>query len=447
MGTYLSTPVLDKHTETGAELGDSDTPVRWAMVDMQGWRKSMEDAHVARTDVPLPQRGAGDGGGGRGGEAVGGDQAVAPPTHAKVFAVFDGHGGAEVARFCSIHLVPTLTSRSDWRGADDDNNNDGGGSEAKSVASSVGHALIDSFHALDRLIDDPNWRPEIERWRTTRPPPYVSAGVDDQDDSTMGPPKSDENYVNVVAIAEDVAISQDASNLLEMIDGGGGYAQGIPGADDELATANAEVIRSSVGGEGKKGGATGTEEDNGGMNTGNFTNLSSILVEDSDDEDEIFEDSLSEHAADANGLENKESDGVIRDDSDDEKEEVSNVNEDVDGEVDRTSAPSTTVGGSKGTMVLSANDAVALFQKLLRMNGTDEGDDDDDDDDDEDVVINGGILNGGSGSPKGTVNLGDEGDEVIIPTKAQLLNPPTGIVAQSASVPTRIQNGRKVSLT
>ena len=232
MGTYLSTPVLDKHTETGAELGDSDTPVRWAMVDMQGWRKSMEDAHVARTDVPLPRRddGGGDGGGGRGGMAMGGEEAVAPPTHAKVFAVFDGHGGAEVARFCSIHLVPTLTSRSDWRGADDDNNHGGVGSEAKSVASCVGHALIDSFHALDRLIDDPNWRPEIERWRTARPPPYVSAGVDDLDDSTMGPPKSDKNFaleevdvdVNVVAIAEDAAIAQDASKLLEMMDGGGG---------------------------------------------------------------------------------------------------------------------------------------------------------------------------------------------------------------------------------
>jgi hypothetical protein len=279
--------------------------------------------------------------------------------------------------------------------------------------------------------------------------------VDDQDDSTMGPPKSGKNFaleevdvdVNVVAIAEDAAIAQDASKLLEMMDGGGGDAQGSPGADDELATTNAEVIRSSVGGDGKKGEATCTEEDYGGMNAGSFTNLSSTLVEDSDDEDEVFEDSLSEHAADASGLDNKESDGVVRDDSDDEKEELANDNEDVDGEVDGTSAPSTTVGGSKGTMVLSANDAVALFQKLLRMNGTDEGDDDDDDDDDEDVVINGGILNGGSGSPKGTVNLGDEGDEVIIPTKAQLLNPPTGIVAQSASVPTRIQNGRKVSLT
>ena len=54
MGTYLSTPVLDKHSEDGSDLSDVETPVRWAVVDMQGWRKSMEDAHVARTDVCLP---------------------------------------------------------------------------------------------------------------------------------------------------------------------------------------------------------------------------------------------------------------------------------------------------------------------------------------------------------------------------------------------------------
>ena len=36
MGTYLSTPVLDKHSEDGSDINDSNTPdVRWAVVDMQ----------------------------------------------------------------------------------------------------------------------------------------------------------------------------------------------------------------------------------------------------------------------------------------------------------------------------------------------------------------------------------------------------------------------------
>ena len=54
MGTYLSTPVTDKGKEEGEALDCPTTPCAWAVVDMQGWRKSMEDAHVARTNVAMP---------------------------------------------------------------------------------------------------------------------------------------------------------------------------------------------------------------------------------------------------------------------------------------------------------------------------------------------------------------------------------------------------------
>jgi serine/threonine protein phosphatase PrpC len=49
---------------------------------MQGWRKSMEDAHITQLDV------------------IEGEVSV--------FAVFDGHGGCEVAMFVEHHLVEEL---------------------------------------------------------------------------------------------------------------------------------------------------------------------------------------------------------------------------------------------------------------------------------------------------------------------------------------------------
>jgi hypothetical protein len=463
MGTYLSTPILDKHTETGAELDDSHTPVRWAVVDMQGWRKSMEDAHVARTDVPLPKMpGIGDGGGGSGGggssdnnnnndEEGKGEQTATtspppPPTHAKIFAVFDGHGGAEVARFCSVHLVPTLTSNTNWTGCSNEDSNNSSNSSNEDIGSSIGHALVDSFHALDRLIDDPTWRPEIEKYRMNRPPPYVSST--ENSSGGLQPPQSPDALLSSSSSSsseimdldvDSAAFAEDAAKLLAILKGGGSgnVADVVNPAtvvDDELVMEQQECVADDDNNVTKGGGSMESAD------------TPSLIVDDDDEDDEVFEDSLSEQVDETkldDELENKDSDGVVRDDSDDDDEDMKvkladHHNDDVDGEVDLSTvvANGGLAGESKGTMVLSANDAVALFQKLLRMNGTDEGDDD------EDYAA----INEHNGE-EGVVNRGDGGGgELVIPTKAQLLNPPTGIVAPSVSVPTRIQNGRKVRL-
>jgi len=172
--------------------------------------------------------------------------------------------------------------------------------------------------------------------------------------------------------------------------------------------------------------------------TENASNPSNMLDLDNDDEDEVFQDSLSEHPDD---LQNKESDGVVRDDSDDEKEERTNENENDDGEVDDKSEGE---GKEAGTMVLSANDAVALFQKLLRVKGSADAGGavaGDKDKDATEATLNGDIndeINNDEGG-------GDEVDDnVVVPTKAQLLNPPQGAGPPLASVPTRIVSGRKV---
>ena len=64
MGAYLSKPVTEK-----TSLDCSSDSLTYGLSEMQGWRRSMEDAHIAQHALP-------------GGLAM--------------FAVFDGHGGTEV---------------------------------------------------------------------------------------------------------------------------------------------------------------------------------------------------------------------------------------------------------------------------------------------------------------------------------------------------------------
>jgi serine/threonine protein phosphatase PrpC len=145
MGTYLSTPITEKCEESGESLECPDVPCAWGVVDMQGWRKSMEDAHVAVTDISLPSS----------------SQDGKVTSDAKVFGVFDGHGGAEVARFCGLYLVSVLTQQETWKNGvltqmkpEDAKHLDG----TIAAKTDIGQALRSTFHALDRMVDDMNRR-------------------------------------------------------------------------------------------------------------------------------------------------------------------------------------------------------------------------------------------------------------------------------------------------
>ena len=113
MGTYLSTPVTEKCDECGVSAPHEDTkvvedlPVEWGVVDMQGWRKSMEDAHTAVTNVPLHEYHS---------HHSDNDETTCMKTtrHARVFGVYDGHGGPEVARFCQYYFVDCLVNQPTW---------------------------------------------------------------------------------------------------------------------------------------------------------------------------------------------------------------------------------------------------------------------------------------------------------------------------------------------
>eukprot|EP00929_Paragymnodinium_shiwhaense_P041287 TRINITY_DN21466_c0_g1_i1.p1 TRINITY_DN21466_c0_g1~~TRINITY_DN21466_c0_g1_i1.p1 ORF type:complete len:435 (+),score=106.39 TRINITY_DN21466_c0_g1_i1:140-1444(+) len=83
MGNYLSEPITEKVSESGNGPG-----LAWGASAMQGWRTGMEDAHITAADLGKS------------------DSQLAGHS---LFAVFDGHGGGEVARFCERHFPPELS--------------------------------------------------------------------------------------------------------------------------------------------------------------------------------------------------------------------------------------------------------------------------------------------------------------------------------------------------
>ena len=107
MGSYLSQPVLKKESSSG-----ENGWLTFACSAMQGWRRSMEDAHICGADV----------------------------RDASVFGVFDGHGGAEVARFVARHMVEHIPET--W-------------SENPEAT------LKGVFHRMDDLLRDPHNADEL----------------------------------------------------------------------------------------------------------------------------------------------------------------------------------------------------------------------------------------------------------------------------------------------
>ncbi len=68
MGIYLNTPNTNKETKNG-----ENHLFKFGLGAMQGWRMNMEDAHISIPELT---------------------------EDSSLFAVFDGHGGPEVAKFC-----------------------------------------------------------------------------------------------------------------------------------------------------------------------------------------------------------------------------------------------------------------------------------------------------------------------------------------------------------
>ena len=70
---------------------NENAKIRFCCSEMQGWRGNMEDAHIAELDI-------GDGN--------------------SLFGVFDGHGGAEVAKFTKNHFTKNLINSAAYKRKD-----------------------------------------------------------------------------------------------------------------------------------------------------------------------------------------------------------------------------------------------------------------------------------------------------------------------------------------
>ncbi|KAI8379555.1 phosphatase 2C-like domain-containing protein [Radiomyces spectabilis] len=84
MGQTLSEPITTKSTTSG-----NDKRVMYGASAMQGWRITMEDAHTT-----IPEY---------------------TDTGASFFAVFDGHGGSNVAKYSGEHLQDRVLDSDDFR--------------------------------------------------------------------------------------------------------------------------------------------------------------------------------------------------------------------------------------------------------------------------------------------------------------------------------------------
>lgn len=113
MGEFLSTPVRDKHTEEG-----ENNFLKYASCGMQGWRKRMEDSHIA-------------------------DLSIGGNKDHHVFGVFDGHGGKEVAQWVKKRFTEELVKNQYYLSQD------------------YSKALFQNFLYMDSLMQEKQGKQEL----------------------------------------------------------------------------------------------------------------------------------------------------------------------------------------------------------------------------------------------------------------------------------------------
>ncbi|CAK63421.1 unnamed protein product (macronuclear) [Paramecium tetraurelia] len=111
MGPYLTTPNTQKETYQG-----ENEKFIFAATHMQGWRNNMEDAHISQLDIE---------------------------PGVSLFAVFDGHGGKEVAIYAEKHFQEELLKNPNYK------------------QKNYKQALIETFLKIDELLFQPQGQEEL----------------------------------------------------------------------------------------------------------------------------------------------------------------------------------------------------------------------------------------------------------------------------------------------
>mmetsp|Transcript_34044 Transcript_34044/g.62180 ORF Transcript_34044/g.62180 Transcript_34044/m.62180 type:complete len:392 (+) Transcript_34044:42-1217(+) len=127
MGSLLPKPVTDKQVQCGG-----NESMQWSAVAMQGWRRDMEDAHIANADLEDEFPGVG------------------------LYCVFDGHGGRAVANFCKLKFTDELRSSTKEAGKKfGKNKQKRRHCGAKLEAADFADVMKNTFHRMDVLLRDP----------------------------------------------------------------------------------------------------------------------------------------------------------------------------------------------------------------------------------------------------------------------------------------------------
>ncbi|KAH7649793.1 Ppm1g-prov protein [Cryptosporidium bovis] len=136
MGMFLTKPSTKKHSNQGGDF--ENYGVRYGVSGMQGWRVSMEDAHLA-----LPK--------------------LSKHSELSLFGVFDGHGGSVISEWVSKHIESIFEEELDLVASELNSNElvlDQEKSKLPAKVVIISEALQRTYIKLDEQMAAPSSRPE-----------------------------------------------------------------------------------------------------------------------------------------------------------------------------------------------------------------------------------------------------------------------------------------------